>query len=153
MRRALLTLLLLVVAGGVGRTEPHDPPAIDVFVNPSSSITSMSASELAEIYDGSRHTWANGQTVVAFNLPAKQALRVEFDHAVLRMSPDQVSRYWIDQRIRDGSKPPRQVGEPGLVVKLVARLPGAIGYAPAGSVTGTEVRIVALIRNEKVTAK
>jgi hypothetical protein len=153
MRVGVITLLLLVLGGGLGRTETREPLALDVFVNASSSITSLNASDLAEMYNGSRHTWANGTTVIALNLPANQPLRTEFDRVVLGMSPDQVGRYWIDQRIRGASKPPRQVEDPLLVMKLVGRLPGAIGYAPTGAVTGAEVRIVAQIRNHKVIAK
>lgn len=142
----LATLVCLVRPAAADAGQPE----IDVFVNAGIGVTRLSSSELAEIYNGSRLTWSLGKGITAFNLPTSSPLRVEFDRVVLHMSPDEVGRYWIDQRIRGGTRPPRQVEEPTVVVKLVARLPGSIGYAPAGTVLPPEVRVVARIRNRNV---
>ena len=141
---ALLAGLTLVAWADAG------PPEIDVFVNAATGVTRLSSSELAEIYNGSRLTWSLGKGITAFNLATSSPLRVEFDHVVLHMSPDEVGRYWIDQRIRGGGRPPRQVDEGAVVAKLVARLPGSIGYAPAGTAIPSDVRVVARIRNRNV---
>jgi hypothetical protein len=43
------------------------------------------------------------------------------------------------------------VPEPALVARLVAKLPGSVGYVPA-SVTLNNVRVVARVRQGKVLA-
>jgi hypothetical protein len=53
---------------------------------------------------------------------------VRFDQAVLGMTPERVSRYWIDRKIRGQSGPPRALDSADLVQRVVARLDGGIGY-------------------------
>lgn len=144
--RALLALL--VMAAMVSAAGPP-PPALDVIVPVSNPAARASATELAQLFSGGRSIW-NGRAVVAFNLPPGDDLRVEFDRAVLKMEPEEVGRYWIDQRIRGGARPPRQVEDARLVPRLVARFPGGIGYVAAGTPLPEAVRIVARVRDHQV---
>jgi hypothetical protein len=84
-----------------------------------------------------------------FTYPPEAEVRRAFDGAVLRMSPEEVARFWLDQRIRGGARPPRQVPDPGLAVRLAAKLPGSIAYVPENLVNGS-VKVVARIKSGKV---
>jgi hypothetical protein len=88
-----------------------------------------------------KQSWQNGQRIVPFNFPPKHSVRVEFDRSVLQMNPEAVARYWIDRRIRGGNPPPKQVSNARLIVRLVAKLPGAVAYVPRGLVDAS-VRVV-----------
>jgi hypothetical protein len=88
-----------------------------------------------------KQSWNGGGRIVPFNFPPKHEVRVDFDRAVLEMSPEEVARYWIDRRIRGGTPPPKSVNNAALIVRLVSKLEGAIGYVPRSSVDPS-VRIV-----------
>ncbi len=62
--------------------------------------------------------------------PPLSAPRVLFDRLVLRMSPDAVSAYWIDMRIRGRANPPRSVSSAVLIQRIVARNKEALSYLP-----------------------
>lgn len=78
-----------------------------------------------------KQDWGAGKRILPFNFPAKHDVRVSFDRAVLDMDPDAVARYWIDRRIRGGNPPPKQIPNAQLMLRLVQKLDGAIGYVPA----------------------
>lgn len=113
---------------------------IHVIVHPRSNITRLSGNELEAIYTRSTTRWDDGSSIIPLNLADTSPVRRQFDHAVLRLSPEMVGRFWLDQRIRGLGAPPRQVPDIALLVKVVERLPGSIGYVPASRVTpGTKV--------------
>jgi ABC-type phosphate transport system substrate-binding protein len=125
------------------------PPTMAVIVNPEAPVKHLSGPELAAIFSGGMKYWKNGVNITIFNAPANTAPRTEFDGVVLNMTPEQVSRYWLDRRIRGEGTPPRQVPSAELMARLVAALPGAISYVPEDKVIPS-VRVVARIRNRKV---
>lgn len=71
-----------------------------------------------------------GRRFVPFNHPPHTWARVLFDRRVLDMSPEEVARYWVDQRIRGNPGPPRTVASVKLLKRVVRRFPGAISYLP-----------------------
>ncbi|MCC6751044.1 MAG: hypothetical protein IT371_25550 [Deltaproteobacteria bacterium] len=150
-------LLSLGAAPGSSLSEskagaPAGPPSeLLVIVHPAVRVASLSAADLESIFSGSRRRWPDGGAIVAFNYPAGDGVRVLFDRVVLRLDPDAVARYWIDQRIRGMGRPPRQVPSAALLPRLIARLAGSVGYvAAAAAPPGT--KLVARIRRGKVVA-
>lgn len=65
------------------------------------------------------------------------------------MSAEEVAKYWIDQRVRGGAPPPRQVPDPALALRLVAKLPGSVAYVPS-SMVNSQVKVVARVSDGKV---
>jgi hypothetical protein len=82
----------------------------------------------------------DGAPAVPINLPPHSEWRRRFEAAVLRMEPAQVGRYWVDFRIRGHGTPPRTVPTPEIMVRVVSALRGAVGYAPASVVEGSQVK-------------
>jgi hypothetical protein len=139
-RRALLASLG-ALAGATLAPSALAGAGIVVVVHPTNTEV-PSLAELGTIFTTRRQTWRNGERIVPFNFPPRDATRIAFDNAALGMDPDAVARYWIDRRIRGGNPPPRQVNSGPLIVRLVARMQGGIGYVPRSQVDGT-VRVVA----------
>ncbi|HUJ28037.1 MAG TPA: hypothetical protein VLW85_18580 [Myxococcales bacterium] len=142
-------MLAAIQALAVALAAASAPPELVVVVHPAVAVQKLDAAQLESIFSSMHRTWAGGMAVLALNFPPEDALRVAFDKAVLRLDPDRVSQFWIDQRIRADCRPPLEVPDPAMALRLVARLPGAIGYLPAAVADGT-VRVVARVRGGMV---
>jgi ABC-type phosphate transport system substrate-binding protein len=127
-------------------------PSLDlaVIVNAQTSVSHMSAVEVETIFTRTQTRWSNGTPIVPINAPAGSEIRVLFDRVVLRLDPDDVGRFWIDRRIRGMGLPPRNLGDPTSVMRVVEKLDGAIAYVPEDLVSNARVKIVARIRQGKV---
>jgi hypothetical protein len=140
-RRAALRALLVCsclthpVAG-----EPA-PVELAVIVALTSPLSNISMADLQRVFLSQTVTAPGGQRLVPINHPARTADRVGFDRVVLHRGPDEMGRHWIDQRIRGAAGPPRSVDSVALLLRVVATLPGAIGYLRPGSLS-PEVRAV-----------
>ena len=121
-----------------------------VIVNPRNRAT-ISAATLEGVFLRRDRHWPGGAVAVPLNLAPDSGSRQLFDRVVLGMEPDDVARYWLDQRIRDGTSAPREIAAPAVVVKLVAHFEGAIAYVPAATELDG-VTIVARIRDNKVVS-
>jgi hypothetical protein len=142
--------LVLLSAIGLSTARGHaSSRGLAVITNLDTGILRLSDVELESIFLTERHYWSGTKPIVPFNLMAHSEERVEFDRVVLRMDPDAVARFWRDRRVRSGSPPPRQISDPLTVLRVVAKLGGAIGYVPESIVT-RDVHVVARIRNGKV---
>lgn len=115
-----------------------------VIVHPANSVTSSTMAELEAIFTTRKQNWSHGGRIQPFNFPPKHPIRVAFDQEVLGMDPDEVARYWIDRKVRGGHRPPRQVPSAALMVRIVASLEGAVGYAKESDVNSS-VKILAKV--------
>ena len=149
-RGTLLALLLLPALVRPAPAANGGGPDLDVIANPSVPAEALDRAALAAVFSMTRRSWGGGVSAVPFNFPPDNGLRRTFDSAVLGLAPEEVGRFWIDQRIRGFGYPPRQVNEPAIMLRVVGSLKGAIGYLPAGT-ADKSVRVVARIRQGKVT--
>ncbi|MEP7049593.1 MAG: hypothetical protein ABJB12_04540 [Pseudomonadota bacterium] len=136
---AVILLLLLPDAGRVARASER--VTLAVVVARDSNVQSVRLSELKRIFTNEGDSDGAGQRYVPFNHPPHTTDRVAFDKIVLGMSPDDVSQFWIERKIRGLPGPPRSVDSLSLLLRLIARLPGGIGYARPAQLTG-DVRVV-----------
>jgi hypothetical protein len=93
-----------------------------------SPMTDITLGTLRRVFLSEPVSGPGGLRLVGFNQPAGSRARDAFDRVVLGMDPDQVARYWVDQRIRGGVRPPRQVTSVSLLRQVISRFPGAVGY-------------------------
>ena len=147
-RAARILMALLLVSAGHAAAGP-EAPELAVIVNPAAPAAPLNRAALASIFSVTRRNWEDGSSIVPFNYPPENPMRRTFDQLVLGLAPAEVSRFWIDLRIRGQGHPPRHVTDPGLVLRLVANVKGGIGYVPAGLVDKS-VRVVARISKGKV---
>jgi ABC-type phosphate transport system substrate-binding protein len=122
------------------------PPArvVSIIAHHSVAIASMSREELRPIFQTRKTTWPDGSAVRAFNLPPSSSARQVLDEVVLGLAPDQMSRYWIDRRIRGDAGPPTTVPNEKLMLQVIRTLPGAIGYVDSANVDAS-VKVIARI--------
>lgn len=107
------------------------------IVAASSTVADISLGTLRRVFTSQPVSGPGGVAFVAFNQPAGARERELFDRIVLGMGPEEAARYWVDQRIRGGVRPPRSVPNVALLRQVVVRYPGAIGYVAVSDVDAT----------------
>lgn len=133
-RRRLLAGSAALVGSSVTTRVQAGVPLVVIVHGQNQETPSLA--DLAAMFTTRKQVWEGGKRIVPFNFPPRHEVRVAFDQAVLEMDPDEVARYWIDRRIRGGNPPPKQVSNARLIVRLVEKLDGAIGYVPQGTPLG-----------------
>jgi len=138
-RRSFLTACLGIsclvatsfVTTRVGAGDAKTRLAIVVAKN--SPVSDISFYELKRLYLGERIN-ASGKRLLPLNLTPSSRERGAFDKTVLNMSPEAIARYWVDRKIRGDSGPPKTIEPLDLLQRVVARLDGAVGYAPVSEI-------------------
>lgn len=141
---AKLTSILLFVAafasGGAASEASHDP--LVVIVAATSELREISLPTLRRAFTGTVAE-AGGQRLIPLNAPSEHEDRVLFDRSVLGMLPDEIGRFWVDQRIRGKGQAPRVIANASLAVRVVAALPGGIAYVRRSSINAS-VQVLAI---------
>jgi len=147
MRRYTGIVVVALALGSLARfvAAADEGPDLAVIVHPSTSVSELNRTTLAAIFSKTQRSWSDGSFIIPFNYAPQDTRRQLFDLVVLGLRAEEVSRFWIDQRIRGQGRPPREVPDPGMTLKLVRALAGSIGYIPESLVDGS-VRVVARIK-------
>ncbi len=139
-RRAWLGL-----TGGLLLTQRHaaaDGVRLWLITAKSNGLSDLSLADLRSAYRGKKVS-AGGVKLIPFNHPVGTPDRVAFDRIVLGMSPEEIGRFWVDQRIRGGEAPPRTIDSVNLLVRVVGALPGALAYVREGF-SSPELKVLSL---------
>src|SRR5258707_5854065 len=109
--RKNLLLSLLLAAAGLTWTKGSvaGGEVLAIVVNKSNPVSSLSQNELRPIFQTTKKSWGSGEDAIPINLPEDNALRNDFDQAVLGLDPERVERYWTDRNVRGGQLPPVRV--------------------------------------------
>jgi hypothetical protein len=111
---------------------------IAVVMSSNSRQRGLSSDKLRRVFLALPTDDDDGHRFVPINLAQSSNVRERFDRNVLSMSPSEIARYWIDQRLR-GNKPPRSASSLDLCRRAVQELPGAISYLPMSQVGSLKV--------------
>ncbi|MEY4580449.1 MAG: hypothetical protein RL701_5152 [Pseudomonadota bacterium] len=142
---ALLLLIPLPSLAG-GGVEP-----IAVIANKAVNIAKISRDDLRPLFQTKKDSLPDGTPAKPFNLPESNASRQGFDAAVLGLDPDRVARYWIDRKIRGGERPPQTAPSSAVMVKVISKTPGGIGYVEVSAIDAS-VKVIAKIIDGNVVA-
>jgi hypothetical protein len=102
--------------------------ALAIVTQKASALNDLTTRELKRLYLGEQVATPDGKKIVPLNQAAKSPDRVAFEQIVLGMSPDEVSRFWIDRKIRGQPGPPKSVPSVDLLRRVIASLPGTVVY-------------------------
>lgn len=124
---ALTLLVTLLIEPPPSRTQAQSAQLMLVIAGNTTGISDIDLGTLRRLFEGYA-TEYRGVRLIAFNQNVGTPARTAFDRAVLGLGPDQVGRFWMDQKIRQASQPPRVIPSPELVVRVVVSLRGGVGY-------------------------
>jgi hypothetical protein len=137
----LLAALVCAPPGVERSAHAADNVVLAVFVSKDSSLKDVKMNDLRRIFTNADDSGFSGQRNVPFNHTAHSTDRVGFDQIVLHMSAEEVSRFWIDRKIRGLAGPPRAVDSLSQLLSLVSHTDGGISYARPGRM-GSDLRVI-----------
>ena len=149
--------ILGVIVGAVLCLTPLPSSAGDsaemivVIANKSVGAAKVSRDDLRPIFQTKKDTWPDGPPTKPFNLPDSNKIRQGFDAAILGLDPDRVARYWIDRKIRGGERPPQSAPSSAVMVKVISKTAGGVGYVEAAAVDAS-VKVIAKVVDGQVVA-
>ncbi len=120
--KLLCSLVLALLAGAAAAAE------LVVVVSVHSTITTLRAEQVADIFLSEATRFPDGGEVVALDLPIGSPLRDDFYLKVANRTPALMKAYWTKKIFTGRGQPPRELPNSVAVRKLVADNPTLIGY-------------------------
>jgi hypothetical protein len=114
-----------------------------VIVARDSPVSDLTSHEQKRLYLGEGVSDASGTKLIPLSQSPRSPDRIGFDRAALGMTPEEVTRYWIDRKIRGQSGPPKAVAPLDRLRAAIKRVDGTVTYLRVGEVQdGMKVLIV-----------
>ncbi|MBU2979845.1 hypothetical protein [Alteromonas sp. C1M14] len=105
---------------------------VKVILNPELTQTSLSHTEVRQIFSARQQYWSDGTKITVYVLGSNTPTHQVFCREILRIFPYQLERLW-NQIIYSGQGDrPVTVDSEAEMIDAVARTPGAVGYAYRG---------------------
>jgi ABC-type phosphate transport system substrate-binding protein len=134
---------LLVVCGAISTARVSAAgDEVDIIVNKSNSIDSLSLADAKKIFDGDKGSWPNGKRITVIMLAAGEPERDVVMHDIYKMSDSDYTKYFLQASFTGKvDAPPKEVASDSDAKQDVASNPGAIGYVKASDVDSS-VKVV-----------
>ena len=139
LRQALGAGLLSLLAPWMAWAE------IAVIVNAANPVKQLSVQQVSDLYLGRARSYPNGEYALVFDLMRGDTLRQQFFTSLAGMTPQQVNAYWSRLMFTGQVLPPQQLPSDAMVLDIVRRNPGAIGYVKTQALDAS-VRVVLTLK-------
>jgi len=133
--RASLTLAVVPPLGVVLPSSAAQPTKRLVIVTQkSNALVELSLRDLKHMYLSEQVDGPGGR-LIPLQQAAGSPVREAFERLVLKMSPDEVGRFWIDRKIRGQKGAPKAVAPVELLRRVIVSLPNTVTYLNATDLT------------------
>ena len=129
--------MLLALAGNIAAAE------VVIVVSPQNPTTTLSSSEVSNIFLGKINRFPNGQPAVAIDQPEDSQQRKDFYRDVSNKQPADIKAYWSRMIFTGRGQPPMVVEGDEQVKKSLAGRPDGIGYIDRAAVDNS-VKVLAV---------
>jgi ABC-type phosphate transport system substrate-binding protein len=129
--------MLLALAGNIAAAE------VVIVVSPQNPTTTLSRSEVSNIFLGKINRFPNGQPAVPIDQPESSQPRKEFYRDVSNKQPADLKAYWSRMIFTGRGQPPMVVDGNEQVKKSLAGRPDGIGYIDRAAVDDS-VKVLAV---------
>lgn len=99
-----------------------------LIVSQKNPLDSLTTKELQDYFMKKDRTWPNGNAVRFFDHRDDNKIRKVFLDKYIKKTSREVELYWIGEKIYTGHIAPIQITSDSMMVKMVSRFPGGIGY-------------------------
>lgn len=128
--KSLLTTLFLLLVVTVTEVQAQ---SFKVIVNEANTISSVSKSELSDIFLKKKTSWNDGTKIDPVDLGARSAVRENFSKEVHGRGVGAIRSYWQQAAFSGAGTAPLERPSDAEVIAFVSANPGAIGYISADS--------------------
>ena len=129
--------MLLALAGNIAAAE------VVIVVSPQNPTTTLSRSEVSNIFLGKINRFPNGQPAVPIDQPEDSQQRKDFYRDVSNKQPADIKAYWSRMIFTGRGQPPMVVDGDEQVKKTLAGRPDGIGYIDRAAVDDS-VKVLAV---------
>lgn len=129
--------LLLAVAGNIAAAE------VVTVVSPQNPTTTLSRSEVANIFLGKTKRFPNGNPAVPIDQPENSTARAEFYRDISNKRPAQIRAYWAKMVFTGRGQPPTVADNDEAVKTILTSRPDGIGYIDRAAVD-KRIKVLAL---------
>jgi len=138
---ALLFLALGCLLGAAGRPSLAAEPFV-VIVNAGNPVSAVAGDQLSSLFLKKLTQWSGGLPALPVDLPADSPVRDSFSRQVHHKGTSAVKAYWQQMIFSGREVPPPEKATAREVVSFVSANRGAVGYVPAGTALGADVKTV-----------
>lgn len=124
---------------------PAQSGELVVIVSARSSVATLRADQVADIFLGQAGRFPDGLEAVALDQSLGSPIRNDFYSKVAAKSPSLLKAHWSKMIFTGRGQPPKEVSDSIAILKLVASNPGLIGYIDK-AVLDPSVKTVLVVR-------
>lgn len=128
---------LFAIAGGFAAAE------VVTVVSPQNPATTLSKSEVSNIFLGKTRHFPDGNSAVPFDQPENSAPRTEFYRSISNRRPSEIKAYWAKMIFTGRGQPPTVADDNNQVKKILTGRPDGIGYIDRSAVDGS-IKVLAV---------
>lgn len=141
MKKYILTIIFLFFAANLYAEE------IAVIVNEQGPLTQITETEIREIYLGNMK-FAGGAALMPIHYK-EGPVKDKFLSSVIGMDSKKYRLYWTKKVFQEGGSLPASQNSPQLIMLLVRKNAGAIGYIPASELDEVKgIKVITKIKAE-----
>lgn len=113
-----------------------------VIVNAGNPVSAVAADQLSSLFLKKVTQWSGGLPAVPVDLAGDSPVRDSFSRQVHHKGTSAVKAYWQQMIFSGREVPPPEKGSAREVVAFVSANRGGVGYVPAGTPLGGDVKTV-----------
>lgn len=125
---------------GAGPAVAQEP--VIVIVHPTVPVSGLTRQEVSDLFLKKTKLWSDRTPVVPVDLAEGTATRSRFSTAFHKRDVAAIEAYWQKLIFSGREVPPTKRASAAEVVSFVRRQRGAVGYVPAGTALGPEVKVL-----------
>ncbi|AUN99136.1 hypothetical protein C0V70_13700 [Bacteriovorax stolpii] len=122
--KTLIFILVLAFSSSLA----FSAESVVLIVSQKNPLDSLTTKELQDYFMKKDRTWPNGNAVRFFDHRDDNKNRKAFLDKYIKKTSREVELYWIGEKIYTGHIAPIQITSDSMMVKMVSRFPGGIGY-------------------------
>lgn len=147
MKFQFLKSLLLALALTLIPLSSKAASDIVVIVNEKNPLSSIKISELDNFFMKKTRVWPNMDVVRIFDHRDENPNRKLFLKKYVEKTSREIELYWIGEKIYTGNIAPIQITSDSMMVAMVSRFPGGIGYVSKSFKLPKTVKTIKIIKD------
>lgn len=140
-----MTLCLSALVLLLGAPLKASSEEIAIIVNVENSVNELSHDDIRKYLLKESISWPDGKKVRSVDRVGTSPLRKTFLENIVKMSSDQLEKYWVGKRYQNGVPVPPKLSGDDQIIEYVQSFPGAISYVNAASIRDDQRKTLKIV--------